>query len=160
MRDQPAPIDAKGLRIGLVVSRYHAEVTGALEQGARDAFVRAGGAIADLIAVDAPGTFELPVIAQALARREDIQGVVVLGCVITGETRHDRYIASAVAHGLQRLSLESRKPCAFGVLTCPDFEHARARSGGDKGNKGAESMTATVAAVRAIGQVAFGGKRS
>ncbi|MCA9284293.1 MAG: 6,7-dimethyl-8-ribityllumazine synthase [Phycisphaerales bacterium] len=160
MRDQPAPIDASGLRIGLVVSRYHAAITGGLEQGARDAFVRAGGAAADLIAVDAPGTFELPVIAQALARREDVDGVVALGCVITGETRHDRYISSAVAQALQRLALDSRKPCAFGVLTCSNLDQARSRSGGEKGNKGAESMTATVAAVRAIGQVAPGGKRA
>ena len=144
------PIDASGLRIGVVVSRYHDAVTAALERGATDAFLRAGGDAADLIGVDSPGTFELPLIARSLALRDDVHGVVALGCVITGETRHDRYISAAVAHGLQHVSLEVGKPCAFGVLTCPDLDRARARAGGAKGNKGAEAMAATMAAVRAV----------
>lgn len=157
MQDEQGPIDAGGLRIGVAVSRYHDDITSALERGAADAFARAGGRVEDLVVVQAPGAFELPLIAQALLARPDVDGVVALGCVITGETRHDRYIASSVADAFQRLSLEHRKPCAFGVLTCPDIEHARARAGGSKGNKGAEAMGAAVGAIRALRQLASHG---
>jgi 6,7-dimethyl-8-ribityllumazine synthase len=89
-------------------------------------------------------------VAQALAARGDIDAVVALGCVLTGETSHDRYICDAVAHGLMQVALRHGTPVTFGVLTCVTIEQARARSGGTKGNKGAEAMDAAIDAALAI----------
>ncbi len=142
--------DGRGLRIGLVVSRYHDAVTGAMRDGAERAFIEAGGSTDDLLMVEAPGAFELPALAAAVAETGRVDAVVTLGCIITGETTHDRYIAHAVADGLTRLSIERVLPVALGVLTCQTIEQAEARAGGDQGNKGAEAMAAAIASARQI----------
>ena len=148
--------DARGLRMGIVVSSYHGRITTALLEGAREGFTEAGGVMDDLVVIESPGAFELTTIAATLADRSDIDGVVALGCVITGETRHDRYICQAVAEGLTHVGINTRKPVAFGVLTCQVMEQAMDRSGGDKGNKGREAMHAAVFAHHAIKQAGGG----
>lgn len=153
----PTPsTDASGLRIAVVVSRYHSEITAALAKGAHDAFLRAGGAPDDLIEVTAPGAFDLPAICSALAHDGNVDAVVALGCVVTGETRHDEYIAHAIADGLVRIAVDTGIPVALGVLTVATLEQARARAGGAKGNKGAEAMTAAIDTVIAIHEVTGG----
>ena len=138
------------MRVGVVTSAYHAEICDALTQGACEAFKEAGGDCDTLIRVAAPGAFELVVISAALAARADVDAVVAIGCVLTGETSHDRFLCDAVAHGLAELSMRCGKPVGFGVLTCLTLEQARARAGGTKGNKGAEAMHAAIAATRTI----------
>jgi len=145
--DRPS---AAGRRAAIVVSRYHGEITDRLETGAREAFLEADGDASNLAIADSPGTFELVPIAAAWARRPDIDLVVALGCIVTGETRHDRYLAAAVAQSLANLSAELCKPIAFGVLTVADLDQARARCGGAHGHKGRESMQAALAAATAI----------
>jgi 6,7-dimethyl-8-ribityllumazine synthase len=140
--------DASELRIAIVSSAYHADVTGALRDGAASALGARGGRV--LAEESAPGAFELPMVAQALASRGDVDAVVALGCVLTGETSHDRYISDAVAHGLMQVALRHGVPVTFGVLTCVTIEQARARAGGAKGNKGAEAMDAAIDAALAI----------
>jgi 6,7-dimethyl-8-ribityllumazine synthase len=142
--------DAHGVRVAVVVSMYHRDITKALEDGARRAFASAGGQPADLMVVEAPGAFELPVIAAACAARADCAGVVALGCVIAGETRHDRYINSAVTHALAQLSVTTRKPVGYGLLTVDSVKQARARAGGKHGNKGEDAMLAVMWAVQAM----------
>jgi 6,7-dimethyl-8-ribityllumazine synthase len=137
-------------RIAIVVSRYHEAITERLAEGATRAFVAAGGKADRLLRGDAPGAFELPVIAAAFARRDDVSAVVCLGLILTGETTHDRHLADAVAHALQDLALETGKPVAFGVLTCQTLAQAEARAGGEKGNKGEEAMLSALAAIEAI----------
>jgi 6,7-dimethyl-8-ribityllumazine synthase len=163
----PLLTDARGLRVGIATSRYHHEITGRLHQGARNAFLEAGGREDDLIVVDAPGSFELVAIAHALASRADVDAVVCLGCVITGETTHDRYICEAVANGFADITARTGKPVAFGVLTCQTVEQAVVRSGGgdgarssvskgsnvSKGNKGEEAMHAALIAARAVERI-------
>ena len=90
--ERDAPLDAAGLRIGIAVSRYHHEITEALWQGAVETFTGAGGSRADLDVVAAPGAFELTIVAQALATREDLDAVVALGCIVRGETSHDAHL--------------------------------------------------------------------
>ncbi len=149
-----ARLSADGVRVALVAARYHAEIVDALTGGARACFLEHGGSESNAIEVEAPGAFELPIIAQALASRADIDAVVCLGCVLTGETSHDRYICDAVAHGLTRVGLDFGKPVAFGVLTCQTVAQARARAGGDRGNKGEEAMLAALQALHAICSIA------
>jgi len=145
-----SPLRAHDMTVVLVVSGYHADISGTLASGARRIFEDAGGRADRLEQITAPGAFELPLIAAAAAHRSDVDAVVAIGCVLTGETSHDRYISDAVAHGLMRVGLDSGKPVCFGVLTCATIEQARARAGGAKGNKGEEAMSAALRAVAAI----------
>ncbi|MSR28439.1 MAG: 6,7-dimethyl-8-ribityllumazine synthase [Phycisphaerales bacterium] len=141
---------ARAMRIGVVTSRYHREICDALENGAVSTFSARGGCADALVMASAPGSFELVAVALALAQRTDIDAVVALGCVLTGETSHDRHICDAVAHGLVGVTLKTDKPVAFGVLTCVTIEQAQARAGGRKGNKGTEAMEAAIDAVASI----------
>ena len=143
-------VDASGLRVGVVTSQDHDAVTSRLLEGARECFLAAGGVDANLLCASAPGSYELIAIAHTLALRPDLDAVVCLGCVLTGETRHDEYLCEAVANGLAHICATTGKPVAFGVLTCPSIEHANARSGGAKGNKGEEAMRASIAAAQSI----------
>ena len=147
---------AEGLRVGVAVSRYHAQITDAMRDAAIEQFTSAGGGGENLRVVPAPGAFELTAICRALAAGDDLDAIVALGCVISGQTTHDRYIASAVAHGLTSVTVQTGVPVTFGVLTCQSMEQARARAG-PKSNKGAEAMAAaieTAQAVKALGQAA------
>ncbi len=148
--DSNSHTSAEGLRIGVAVSRYHEEITGALRDAAVRRFTEASGAPDDLEIVPAPGAYELVAICRALSRRGDLDALVALGCVISGETEHDRYIAQAVANGLSMITVETGMPIAFGVLTCRTAEQARARAGGARGNKGAEAMAAAIETARTL----------
>lgn len=153
MQFQSITSGASGLRIGVVVSVYHCDITGSMLGAALSAFEQAGGNRDDVEVIEAPGAFELIAISAALARRGDLDAVVALGCIITGETTHDQHIATAVSSGIAHVIAETGVPIAFGVLTCQTMEQARARSGGAKGNKGEEAMLAAIGAARAIKQV-------
>lgn len=135
--------------MAIVVSRYNASITDPMRRGAEEAYAEAGGETDRLCVIDAAGTFELPALAGKAARGGLVAGVVALGCVIRGETEHDRHIATAVATALAQLGAETGLPVSFGVLTVESAEQARARAGGDKGNKGAEAMRATLASIAA-----------
>jgi 6,7-dimethyl-8-ribityllumazine synthase len=139
--------------VAVVVSRYNASITDRLVEGALDAYALRGGDPASVHVFHAPGSYELPALAMAAAETGRYRGVVALGCLIRGETRHDRYIAEAVAQGLVQVSVQTGVPCGFGVLTVESGKQAKARAGGAKGNKGAETMGAvleTIASIEAI----------
>lgn len=147
------------MRVAVVVSRYHEEITSALRSGAEHAFLNAGGDRENFSIIYAPGTFELPIICSALAeqRSEDedrIDAIVALGCVIRGETTHNQYINHAVSTTLARIAAEQKVAIGFGVLTCQDIAQARARAGGDKGNKGVEAMQAAIETAQVLRQIA------
>jgi len=158
--DSLAAPDATDLRIGLVVSRYHAEVTDRLLEGAAEAFHAAGGRDDRLLVIDAPGAWELVPIAAAMLQRGDLDGIVTLGLILTGETTHDRWLAAGLASGLADLAARHATPVAFGVLTCQSLDQARARAGGSVGNKGREAMESTLGAARAIAQIQRSGSGS
>lgn len=150
MRDAPnMHLDADGLRIGIVTSLYHEEITTRLRSGAVSAFVDAGGDEDDLYEVAASGAFELVPLVDALARKE-IDGVVALGCIIRGETTHDEHLARSISHLLAHIAFEHEMAIGFGVLTCLSNEQAMERAGGIKGNKGEEAMNAVLATARAL----------
>lgn len=136
-------------RVAVVVSRYNDTVTGALQQGALAEYGSAGGDPASVEVIDAPGAFELSFLSYSAAASGRFDGVLAIGCIVKGETSHDRYLAEAVANGLTNASLLTGVPIAFGVLTVDTAEQALARAGGDKGNKGAEAMSALLATIAA-----------
>ena len=137
-------------RIALVVSRFNREIVDGLMEGARAVLDAAGVVLPPEAIVEAPGAYELPLIAQTLAQPGRFDGVICLGCVIKGDTAHFEYISQAVAHGLMTAGLNAQRPITFGVLTTYDEEQAQARSREDEENKGREAAKACLDACRAL----------
>ena len=127
-------------KIGIIVSRWNEQVTGALKEGAMQTLLEAGVPRQNILDFDVPGSFELPsAAAMLLDANEDVDAVICLGCIIQGETRHFEFIAQAVANGIAKVGVEYTVPVIFGVLTCNTAEQAADRSGGKHGNKGVEA---------------------
>lgn len=136
--------DLSKTRIGIVVSQWNEEITEALFQGAYDGLISLGLSKENIIRKDAPGSYELPLGALRLAEQADIDGVIAIGCVIQGETPHFDYICQAVSQGIMNVSLQTKKPVAFGVLTTLNKKQALDRAGGKYGNKGEEAAVTVV----------------
>jgi 6,7-dimethyl-8-ribityllumazine synthase len=134
-------------RYGIVVSRYHENITAKLLEGARRTLQGVGILENQISTVWVPGAWEIPLAAKRLAIQENVVAVITLGCVIRGETTHDQHINQAVSAALMQISLEVLKPVAFGVLTVNSLEQAIHRSGGNVGNKGEEAALAVLAMV-------------
>jgi len=141
--------DASGMRVGIVVSEWNAEVTEKLFEGANQTLLACNCKKENIIRKNVPGSFELPTGASFFAEYESVDAVICIGCVIQGETRHFEFICNAVSQGLVNLSIEYSMPFIFGVLTTDTQEQAADRSGGKHGNKGIE------AAVTAIKMIAM-----
>lgn len=133
------------LRFAVLVSKFNPEVTQGLLTGARDFFHEVHLPIQDQDIFNAPGAFEIPLLAQALAETGKYSGVVALGCVIKGDTAHFEFISLGSAVGIQQAMLKTRVPIAFGILTTYTDEQAVLRSRpvpGDSHNKGREAAKA------------------
>ena len=136
------------MHIALVVSQYHASITGRLETGARAALVDAGLSAEAIATFQVPGAYELAQAAQRVAESGAFAAVVCLGCVIRGETPHFEYIAQAAAHGITQAAQQTGVPVTFGVLTTHTVEEALARAVEGEGNKGREAALAALAMAR------------
>jgi 6,7-dimethyl-8-ribityllumazine synthase len=134
--------DAKQLRVGILVSRFNEFITEALSNAALEVVEARGCPHENVIFVKVPGAFELASAALGMAPHCDC--IVALGAVIRGDTPHFEYIARAAAEGLQRVSLDTGVPIAFGVLTTDDMQQAMDRAGGKAGNKGAEAAETAI----------------
>ena len=138
------PLDAKGLKVALIASRYNEFVTAKLVEGALDGLVRHGADPKNLTLVKVPGSFELPQVAAKLAAQGNYDAIVALGCLIRGETPHFDLIAAEAAKGLAQAAVSSGVPVIFGVLTCDTMEQAIDRAGGKAGNKGWDAALAAI----------------
>lgn len=126
-------------KIGIVVAEWNAEITDKLLEGALLKLTEMGVNSRNIHTYKIPGSFELPLAAQWLAQKEFIEAVLVLGCLIKGETPHFEYIAEAVSQGIKEVNLKYNKPVIFGVLTTLTLEQALERVGGIHGHKGEEA---------------------
>jgi 6,7-dimethyl-8-ribityllumazine synthase len=144
---------ASGLRVAIVVSKYHDFVTDRLQRGSLAALEAAGVTRDSITVVRVPGSFELPSAAQHAAAGGRCDAVVCLGCLIKGETPHFEFIASAVAHGLTAAAAATGVPMTFGVLTTNSVEEALARAGEGQDNKGWEAAAAAVEMATVIRQL-------
>ncbi len=131
--------NGSGMRIGIVVAEWNIAITGALRDAAVKTLLGNGVLEKDILIKYVPGSFELTFGAQLLCEDKSIDGVITLGCVIQGETRHFDFICDAVANGVTTVSLKYNKPVIFGVLTTNDLQQAQERAGGKHGNKGDEA---------------------
>jgi 6,7-dimethyl-8-ribityllumazine synthase len=130
--------------IAIVVARWNELVTARLLEGSLDTFRRHGVPDEAITVVRVPGSFELPLAADRLAKSGKYAAVVCLGAVIQGETTHHEYINQSVATALQSTAAETGKPVLFGVLTCQSLDQALERAGGKAGNKGTEAALAAI----------------
>jgi 6,7-dimethyl-8-ribityllumazine synthase len=137
-------------RFVIIVSRFNDLVTRRLLEGALDTFRRHGAKDEQLTVVWAPGSFELPQLAQLLANSKKFAAIVALGAVIQGETSHHDYINHQVAAGLMHTAQETGIPVLFGVLTCENLDQALDRAGGKAGNKGTEAALAAIEMVNTL----------
>ena len=136
-------LDARGLKLAIVIARFNSFVTDRLLEGALDAIRRTGGDADATQIVRVPGSWEMPVVAAELARAKNVDAVICLGAVIRGDTPHFDYVAGNSAAGLAHISAETGVPIAFGVLTTNTVEQAVDRAGAKSGNKGFDAaMTA------------------
>jgi 6,7-dimethyl-8-ribityllumazine synthase len=126
----------KGLKFGVVVSRFNEFITKKLLDGAQDALHRHGVNQADIDIAWVPGSFEIPLVAKKLAQTNKYDAIICLGAVIRGATPHFEYIAAEVAKGIARVGLETGLPVTFGVITADTLEQAIERAGTKAGNKG------------------------
>ncbi|HQW01963.1 MAG TPA: 6,7-dimethyl-8-ribityllumazine synthase [Saprospiraceae bacterium] len=136
--------DGSSFKIGIVVSEWNADITNALLEGAKETLLKAGVLEDNIEVLYVPGSFELPWGARQIMKPGKRDAVICLGCIIQGETKHDEYIASAVASGIMQLGLMSGIPVIFGVLTTNTEEQAKDRAGGKHGNKGSEAAVAAL----------------
>lgn len=135
---------ARGMHFGIVVAEWNAIITNALAQGVADTLIRHGALEKDLIVKHVPGTFELPMGGQFIAEYTDVDAVILIGCVIQGETRHFDFICQGVTQGTIDLNLKYNKPFIFGVLTTDNEQQALDRAGGRLGNKGHEAAVTAI----------------
>jgi 6,7-dimethyl-8-ribityllumazine synthase len=140
-------------RIAVVLSRFNEEVTSGLLRGALGYLRENGVSDAGDHVYSAPGAFEIPLIAQALAKSGRFDGVVCLGCVIKGDTAHFEYISLAASTGLMNASLATGVPLTFGIITTYTDEQADLRSRDDANNKGREAAAACLEALRTLESV-------
>ena len=119
--------DASRLRVGIVVAEFHDDITLALQKGAEDVLRSWSVAPKNTHTVHVAGSFEVPLATLRLVKKYKLDAVVVLGCIIKGETKHDEYLAQAVTHGLMRVSLDTGVPVGLGVLTVNNLAQAKKR---------------------------------
>jgi 6,7-dimethyl-8-ribityllumazine synthase len=137
-------LQGKGLKFGVVVSRFNEFFTHKLLEGARDALLRHGVNEEDIEVAWTPGSFEVPLIAQKLAQSRKYDAVICLAAVIRGGTPHADYIAAEVTKGIAKVGLDSGLPVIYGVITTDNLEQAIERSGTKVGNKGFDAAISAI----------------
>lgn len=130
--------DASNMCFGIVVSEWNPEITGALLDGTVKTLEKHGTIPENIHVKTVPGSFELVYGAQQMCKNDGFDAVIILGCVIRGETPHFDYICEGVTHGISYLNANQNIPVVFGLLTTNDLQQAKDRSGGRLGNKGDE----------------------
>ena len=148
----------RGVRVAIVRAAFNDAVVAGLADGAQSALLAAGVAASSIAVFVAPGAFELPLLAQAVARSKRFDAVVALGAVIRGDTDHYEHICRAATDGLARVALDTGVPVGFGVLTAHDIRQAQARSVPGAANKGAEAARAALHMVESLRATARAGR--
>jgi 6,7-dimethyl-8-ribityllumazine synthase len=135
---------AKGLKFGMVLSRFNNFIAERLLEGALDALKRSGAEDEDCAVARVPGAFEIPLAVKKMAKSGRYDAIICLGCVIRGATPHFEYIATEVTKGIAHLSLENEIPISFGVLITDTIEQAIERAGTKVGNKGFDAAMSAI----------------
>lgn len=153
MKEFNGTLEAKGLKVGIIVSRFNSFLTEQLVKGAVDAFVRLGGEEKDLVLVRVPGAYELPLAAKRLAAKKGLNAIVALGAVVQGATAHAELINETTARAFNEISLETGVPVLDGVVSAENLEQAVERCGTKQGNKGFSAMQGAIEMANLLKQV-------
>ena len=146
-------LDAKGLKVAIVATRFNDFIVDRLVGGAQDYLERHGLDPADITLVRIPGAFELPLVCQKLAAARKYDGILALGAVIRGGTPHFDYVCAEASKGIAQAMMQSGTPIGFGLLTCDSIEQAIERAGSKGGNKGLEAAAAMLETIRVLEQL-------
>ncbi len=146
-------LTANNLKFAIVVSRFNEFITSTLVEGATKCFIDHGGVSENLDIVKVPGAYELGLATKALLEKKPYDGIVVLGCVIRGETSHYDLVCNETARACQDLMLQTGTPIGFGLVTTENLDQAMARADLDKGNKGSEACLAAIEMVNLLKQI-------
>ncbi len=145
-------LQAKGLKIGIVLSRFNQFISDRLLEGALDALNKLGAEDADLSVYKVPGAFEVPLVAKKLAREGKVDGILCLGTLIRGDTPHFDFLSAEVTKGLAQISMDEEIPLAYGILTVETIEQGIERAGTKAGNKGYDSAFSLVETIQLMKQ--------
>lgn len=137
-------IVAKGMKFGIVASRFNDFISGKLIDGALDALTRSGADAKDIEVIRVPGAFEIPLAAKKAALCGRFDAVICLGAVIRGATPHFEYISAEVTKGIAMVGLETGMPVVYGVITTDTIEQAIERAGSKSGNKGWDAALSAI----------------
>jgi len=146
-------LQGTGRKLGIVVARFNSFICEKLLEGALDSLVRSGVNSEDVTVARVPGAFEIPLVAQKMAKSGKYDAVIVLGAVIRGATPHFNYVAGEVAKGTAQVMLETGVPVLFGVLTTETIEQAIERAGTKAGNKGSDVAIAALEMINLLESV-------
>jgi 6,7-dimethyl-8-ribityllumazine synthase len=147
-------LSGKGLKFGIVAARFNDFITSRLVDGALDALQRHGVADSDIEILKVPGSYEIPLVAKALAQSKKYHAVICLGAVIRGATPHFEYVSAEVSKGVAAVAMESGLPVIFGVLTTDTIEQAIERAGTKSGNKGWDAAISAIEMANLMKQMA------
>ena len=147
-------LQGKGRKIGIVVARFNSFISERLLEGAIDSLVRSGVATEDIVVARVPGAYEIPLVAQRMAKSGRHEAIICLGAVIRGATPHFDYVAGEVAKGTAQVMLDTSIPVLFGVLTTETIEQAIERAGTKAGNKGSDVAIAALEMINLLDAVA------
>jgi 6,7-dimethyl-8-ribityllumazine synthase len=145
--------DGKGLKIGIVLSRFNSLITEALLEGCLDGLKRNLVDEKDIDILKIPGAFELPLVAKKMAKTGKYDAIIALSAVIRGDTPHFDYVASEVSKGIAKVSLDNEIPVIFGVLTTDNMEQALERAGVKAGNKGFDAALTAIETVNVLKEI-------
>jgi 6,7-dimethyl-8-ribityllumazine synthase len=146
-------LQAAGKKFGIIVSRFNSFISERLLEGALDTLIRSGAEDSAIDVVRVPGAFEIPLMAQKMARSGSYDSVICLGAVIRGATSHYDLVANEAAKGVAQVSLDTGVPVIFGVLTTETIEQAIERAGSKAGNKGSEVALAAIEMINLLKQI-------
>ncbi len=150
MKTYQGKLQAKGLKIGIVVTRFNQFISERLLEGALDALNKLGAAEQDISVYRVPGSFEVPLVVKKLARGKKVDGIVCLGALIRGDTPHFDFLGAEITKGLAQISMEEGMPVSFGILTVDTIEQGIERAGSKRGNKGWDAVFSVVETLNLI----------
>jgi 6,7-dimethyl-8-ribityllumazine synthase len=144
MKIHQGKLQAKGFKIGIVVSRFNGFIADRLLEGALEALQKTGAQEADITVYKVPGSFEIPMVARKIARSKTANGILCIGALIRGDTPHFDFLGAEVTKGLAQIAMEDGVPVSFGILTVDTVEQGIDRAGTKAGNKGYDAAMALV----------------
>lgn len=142
--------DGRGLQIGIVVSRFNEFITKLLLEGTLNELRRSGVSESAITVVWVPGAYEIPLVASELSESGKLNGLIVLGCIVRGETSHYEHMTQSVSDEIQKVSIHHKIPVGFGILTVENMEQAMSRAGGKMGNRGRDAARTTLEMVHVL----------